>query len=189
MAEVDAEQGRGASARDLGGAQDRAVAAEHDDEFEVAGRDVSPRMATLPRATATRPSTSARSSRSSTGTAPAAISCSQTVTAGRERVGAAGVGDDEDVRVAVQSTLLTLPRSARYPIHPFCRIAARRRGQPAQVLVIAGGAGDRRGDQPVGAEAQVPAGPEHAGDGIRRGVRGCARCLRGCRRGRPRTAA
>ena len=36
MAEVDAEQRRAASPRQLGRAQDRAVAAEHDDELEVA---------------------------------------------------------------------------------------------------------------------------------------------------------
>ena len=137
--EVDAEQRRGAAAHELGRAQDRAVAAEHDDEFEVVRLDVRRAERTAPSRSGTYAMhvVALRRPGEHRGQRRPRCSCWHTSTAAVERALRPVCATTRKCRASAHasSRLLSVVGD---PLDPFCRIRARGRAEPDEVLVIAG---------------------------------------------------
>ena len=172
MAHVDAEHGARAVAHEFGGAQDRAVAAEHDRELDVVERHVVAQH----RDARESGRAAASSSRSSGGEHRASARGAQRrdhALRGVDGLVAVGVRDDQDV--ALRASAHRAPCQSVHGAQPFCRIASAPRpgARCAMYSRIAVRAGDRGGDDAERAETQVPRRPQHAGHrvGAGRGIR------------------
>ena len=139
--EVDAEQRGVAAARDLGGAQDGAVAAEHDDQLEIVGGDVVAQDDDL-RDRARRAMMSASSSAEITGVSPASLSCRQTWMPASSESARPVCAITRMWRSSLIADLsraslgLSSGKGVDRP-SPFCRIASDGGRQPDQILLIA----------------------------------------------------